>query len=250
MVINLDNKRGGSKIMNFLNRTVLITGGTGSLGKEFTRQLINKGANVLVVGRNIRKLEELKTEYPSISIYKADISSEEEVNELTKIVVTEHPKLSMIINNAGVMKSISLLDGSADVTAEIDINLKGTVLVTQKFINHLEKQDESAIVNITSGLGYIAFADSPLYSSSKAAVHFYTKGLRTQLKNSNIKVFEVAPPKTSSPMTASSGNKDNKMVEMDVEKVINIAIRGIEKNKLEIKPGISKILKIFGKLSM
>lgn len=89
-----------------------------------------------------------------------------------------------------------------------------------------------------------------MYSAAKIRLHAYTKSLRLQLKSSSVKVFELAPPKTSRPMFKRGESGANKAPEMPVPKVVEAMIAGIRKDKPEILQGMSKLLKLEGRLTL
>jgi uncharacterized oxidoreductase len=125
--------------------------------------------------------------------------------------------------------------------------------MVQQFLPHLKKQPTAAIVNVSSGLAFIPFPKAPVYSAAKIGFHAYTKSLRLQLKDTNVKVFELAPPKTSKPLfdrDNPAADKNSNFPTMDVPKVVAIALDGIKKNKFEIKPGMSRLLKLAGRFTL
>ncbi len=139
------------------------------------------------------------------------------------------------------------------ICSEIDINLSGPIRMVQRFLLHLKKQPESAIVNVSSGLAFITFAKAPIYSASKIGIHAYTKSLRLQLIQTSVKVFELAPPKTSKPLfnrDVTTNDKNNNMPTMDVPDVVKVMINGIKRNKFEILPGMSKMSKLAGRFTL
>jgi uncharacterized oxidoreductase len=81
-----------------------------------------------------------------------------------------------------------------EVTREIDINLSGPIRMIVEFLPHLKMQERVAIVNVSSGLASVPIAISPVYCAAKAALHSFTQSLRIQLKDTNVIVFELAPP--------------------------------------------------------
>ena len=240
--------------MKLKSDTILITGGTSGIGLEMAKQLISLGNTVIVTGRDISKLKLTKKELPSVHIYQSDVSDSQAICELYSKVTADFPKLNILINNAGIMRAVDFNNTEYDkICSEIDINLSGPIRMAQQFLPHLKKQPEAAIVNVSSGLAFITFPKAPVYSAAKAGVHAYTKSLRLQLKNTSVKVFELAPPKTSTPLF----NRDNQNVDnnnrlptMDVPKVVTVAIDSIKRNKFEIQPGLSKMLKLIGRFTL
>ncbi len=240
--------------MNLQSDTILITGGTSGIGLEMARQLISLGNTVIITGRDISRLESTKKELPAVHIYPSDVSDPQAICELYAKITADFPHLNILINNAGIMRAIDFNDTDYDnICDEIDINLNGPIRMVQQFLPHLKKQPEAAIVNVSSGLAFITFPQAPIYSAAKIGIHAYTKSLRLQLKSTGIKVFELAPPKTSKPLfnrDNPGADKNNKLPTMDVPKVVTVAIHNIKRNKLEIKPGMSKLLKLVGRFTL
>lgn len=135
---------------------------------------------------------------------------------------------------------------------EINTNLSGPIRMVQTFLPHLMKKHHAAILNVTSGLAYINYAEAPIYGASKAGLHAYCKTLREQLKDTSVKVSELAPPKTSRPLISrdnpNAGN--NKVPTMDIPDVVSAMIRGMHRDTYEINPGLSKVLKLAGRFQL
>lgn len=239
--------------MELKNSTILITGGTSGIGLEFVKQLIPLGVSkIIVTGRNIAKLDQVKKQFPETETVQSDVSDPKDIVQLYNQVVQQYPELNVIINNAGIMRNLDLQDTSMDltnITREIDTNLSGTVRMVHQFLPHLKTKGKSAIINISSGLAFVPFPAAPVYSATKFGIHAYTQVLRLQLKDTSVKVFELAPPGTDTPLLDDfSGIMDSNQ-NMKVDKMVRIAIRGILKDKNEIKPGVSKVLKFMGRLA-
>lgn len=237
--------------MKLENSRILITGGTNGIGLEFAKQLLQLGAKVIVTGRDINKLKQTKERYPSVDIIQSDISKPEEIVDLYAQVTAKFPDLNIIINNAGIMKSVELIDQHVNidnVADEIQTNFIGTVRMIHQFLPHLMTKKNSAIVNITSGLAFIPFTISPIYCGTKAGVHVYTQALRVKLKGTNVRVFEVAPPKTDKPLQTAVPEASNPR-DMRVDKMVSIAIKGILNGKEEIRPGLSNVMKWMSRIA-
>jgi uncharacterized oxidoreductase len=241
--------------MKLESSTILITGGTSGIGLEFIKQLNRQGvANIIITGRNNSKLELIKKEFPNVYAIQSDVSHPEQIRQLYHDVVLKFPALNIIINNAGIMRNLDLQDTSMDlenITLEIDTNLSGTIRMVHQFLPHLKAQSSAAIVNVSSGLAFVPFPLSPVYSATKAGIHAYTQILRLQLKKTNIKVFEVAPPSTETPLQNAFSHIDmgSSSPIMKVDKMVAEAIRGILNDKTEILPGMSKMLKLMSRVA-
>lgn len=239
--------------MELKNSTILITGGTSGIGLEFVQQLGQKGvANMIITGRDLSKLEKVKKQFPNIHTFQSDVSKPQEIEKLYNEVTRQFPKLNIVINNAGIMCNMDLQDAAMNlenITREIDVNLSGSIRMVHQFLPHLINQKSAAIVNVSSGLAFVPFPLSPVYSATKAGIHSYTQVLRLQLKNTNVKVFELAPPSTETPLQNDfKGLVDSKQ-NMKVDKMVQAAIEGILNDKMEIKPGATKVLKFMGRVA-
>jgi uncharacterized oxidoreductase len=239
--------------MQLKNKTILITGGSSGIGFELTRRLLALGNTVIITGRDADKLEAAKRELPAVHIIRSDVSDVEAIAALHAQVTMQFPALNVLINNAGIMRNLDLNDtrhGVADITREIDINLSGPLRMVQQFLPHLKAQREAAIVNVSSGLAFVPFVSSPIYSAAKAALHSYSQALRVQLRGSSVTVIELAPPGTETPLFRDEFKDEVKdMKAMDVKVLADHAIKGIEAGKLEIRPGLSNVLKLMSRLA-
>lgn len=230
--------------MDLRSSTILITGGTNGIGLEFAKQLLQYGANVIVTGRNLDKLNQTKKQYPQINTIQSDINNPKNIEALYQQATKEFPDLNIIINNAGIMRSVELQDehvNLTNVTDEIDANFSGTIRMIHHFLPHLMTKKSSAIVNITSGLGFIPFITSPICSGTKAGIHAYSQALRIKLKHTSVKVFEVAPPMTDKPLQTAITNTNGRRA-MKVDKMVSVSINEISNDTLTIRPGLSNVM--------
>lgn len=233
--------------MELKKNTILITGGTSGLGYEFATKLIDLGNTVIITGRDQSKLDQTKKKLPGIHTFQSDASDPEAIVQLYEKIINQFPDLNMLINNAGEMRKISLHDTSIDlhdITREVEINLMGPIRMVQPFLPHLKQKKSAAILNVTSGLALVPFPISPIYGATKAGLRSYTKSLRVQLKNTNIKVFELVAPAAKTPLSDKFANMDgfDEKTLMDPDKLIAAAIKGLQNDQLEIYPGVARIL--------
>ena len=102
-----------------------------------------------------------------------------------------------------------------------------------------------------STLAYLPAPQWPIYCAAKAGIHSYTISLRAQLKRTNVRVFEQAPPLTMTPLaTGAADTEDLKGVPMmPAEKLARRAIEGMGRDKLEIRPGLSNVMKLISRIA-
>jgi uncharacterized oxidoreductase len=240
-------------MMEMTGNTILITGGSSGIGMELARQLAKDNV-VIITGRNRAKLDSAKAELGNVHAIQSDAGDPNAILELYETLTHEFPALNVLVNNAGIMRKISLRDGADDLTdvvREIDINLNGPIRMVAQFLPHLRKQKSPVIINVSSGLAFVPFPLSPIYSAAKAGIHAFTQALRFQLKRTNVKVFELAPPGTETPLFRGEFDEQDlgSASGMDVRKLAALAISAMKKDRLEIRPGLSNVLKLLSRLT-
>jgi uncharacterized oxidoreductase len=167
-------------------------------------------------------------------------------------VVAQFPTLDTLINNAGIMRNLDLNDDRdlTDVTREIDTNLSGPVRMIQQFLPHLKSRPDALILNVSSGLAFIPFPASPVYCATKAAIHSFSQSLRVQLDGTGVTVVELAPPAVETRLMRGEFAEEMKGQKgMDPVVLARRAIAGIEAGKLEIRPGLSNVLKAMSRIA-
>lgn len=237
--------------MDLKNSTILITGGTSGIGLEFVKQLNEQGATIIITGRRLEALEETKKKFPKTHIFQNDVSKPQDIEKLYKELIPQFPDLNIIINNAGLMRLIDLQDTRLDlhnINMEVATNLTGTIQMVHQFLPHLKKQKSSAIVNVSSGIAFMTYSSAPVYSATKAGIRAYTQALRLQLEDTTVKVFEMIPPGVNTNLQNDWVLPPNPGMMMDVDKMVSVAIKGLLKNKPELKPSIISIIKFATRL--
>ena len=239
--------------MQISGNTILLTGGTSGIGMELARQLLARGNTVIITGRDEARLEGAKAVLPGVHTFRSDVSNPADIEALHRHVTAEFPALNMLINNAGIMRRLNLTeisDDITDVTREVVTNLQGPIQMVQQFLPHLKAQPRAAILNVSSGVAFLPLPISPIYCAAKSGLHFYTMSLRAQLKYTDVKVFELCPPATSTPLLDHFPADDMGGVPlMPVEKMVAVAVRGLERDQYEIRPGSANLLKLMSRIA-
>lgn len=237
--------------MKLTGKTILITGGSSGIGYELAKQLLTKGNVVIITGRNQQSLDRAAAQLPGLHTYRSDVSDSDGIRSLYEAVTQQFPNLDTLVNNAGIMRALKLQEDRSldDVTDEIDIDLSGPIRMVQQFMPHLRRRPGSAIINVSSGLAFVPFPISPIYSAAKAAIHAYTRCLRVQLKATDITVIEIAPPLTETPLLSGFADTMKGQKGMAVDVLVRRSIAGVEAGRVEIRPGQSNILKIASRVA-
>ena len=238
--------------MKLQQRTILLTGGTSGIGLEFARQLLERGNTVIVTGRDAGRIAEARRRLPGLHGIVSDVADPVSIEALHREATATFPALDVLVNNAGIMRNLDLTRARtlADVTREIDVNLRGPVHMVQQFLPQLLARKQSAIVNISSGLAFVPLAISPVYSAAKAALHAYTRALRVQLAGSPVQVFELAPPPVETRLMRAEFEAELQQSKgMAAEDLVRAAIVGIERGREEIRPGLANVLNAMSRIA-
>jgi uncharacterized oxidoreductase len=188
--------------MKTRGNTILITGGSTGIGLALAEAFMREGNKVIACARSESTLKDAQKKLPGLITRKCDLSKEGERESLHKWVTDNHDDINILINNAGIQRMIDFKKGNADLLKyrlqdgedEIDINFRACVYLTALFVPDFSKRKEAAVVNVSSGLGFVPLAIMPVYCATKAAVHSFSVSLRHQLRNTPVKIFEIIPP--------------------------------------------------------
>lgn len=183
--------------MKLAGNTVLVTGGATGIGYEMSKALIEAGSQVLICGRREWRLEEARTKLPSLITRRCDVSDEQDRLELVRWIQSQYPELNVLINNAGVQRDVDFTGGLTEFLSgenEVRVNLEAPIILTGLFAPLLARNEGSAIINVSSGLGLVPSVRMPVYSASKAGLHAFSMAVRSQMERVGIQVFEVVPP--------------------------------------------------------
>lgn len=239
--------------MNLKQNTILITGGTSGIGFEMAKQFLALDNKVIVTGRDSAKLEKAKSLLPKLFTIQSDVSEPTAVQSLFQKISKDFPETNILINNAGVMKTVNMQDNDlnlVELTKEIEINLMGPIRMTKQFMKILKNKNNAAIVNVSSGLAFVPLPIAPVYCSTKAAMHSFSQSLRMQLQNTKVKVFELCPPATHTEMMDAFHEDDMKGISvMKVGEMVKTFMDGFSADKFEIRPGQSNQLKFMSRLA-
>jgi len=235
------------------NNTVLITGGGSGIGLALAKKFMENNNTVIITGRNLQKLEAVQRDFPQIHIFQSDVTDDADVRQLADDINQQFGGINVLVNNAGIMNLINAGNESNDLQKqmqEIEINYNSPIRVLHYFLPQLKESKNAVLVNVSSGLAYVPFSQAPVYSGTKSALHFWTLGIRPQLKPHNIKVVELLPPVVDTPLAQGADiAEDDNLKPMPPEKLAAIFWKDFINGKEEITPGISKQLKLLSRLA-
>mmetsp|Transcript_101379 Transcript_101379/g.124106 ORF Transcript_101379/g.124106 Transcript_101379/m.124106 type:complete len:321 (-) Transcript_101379:127-1089(-) len=177
----------------FNGRTIGITGAYGGFAREIVRQIILEGGNIVAIGRNMDKLNELKSEYGNdrVSVVGCDISNEDGQNKAVDGLIEY--KADSLVNNAGAFKEQNFNECSRDCYETImNTNLQAPLFISQGIAKYwIENSVYGNIVNISSMASLSPLLGHCLYGLSKAGMDYITKHMALELTPHNIQVNSV-----------------------------------------------------------
>lgn len=187
--------------MKIKDRTVLITGGCSGIGKLMANICLEKGASqVIIWDINEAAIEATVKELSAkgkVAGFKADISSPESIDKAAAATKAECQPVDILINNAGIITNNKFFaeQTDKDIDLTIDIDTKGAMYVTLRFINDMRARGVGHICNITSAAGMLALPRMSLYAAAKWGAIGWSESLHIELERekSPVKVTTIAP---------------------------------------------------------
>lgn len=182
--------------MRFKDKVAIVTGGARGIGRAIAERLASEGAKVAI-------WDVIEAEPVANGIFqKVDITDSEAVNDAVRGVVDSWGKIDILVNNAGITRDKLLLRMTeGDWDAVINVNLKGTYIVTRAVLPVMIKNRYGRIVNISSVIGIMGNVGQSNYAASKAGMIGFTKSVAKEVAKRNITVNAVAPGYVETPMT-------------------------------------------------
>jgi NAD(P)-dependent dehydrogenase (short-subunit alcohol dehydrogenase family) len=171
----------------------VVTGGSSGIGRAIARELARRGFRCVVIGRREAELravaEELDGEYEV-----CDVGDRERVEHVAAAIRERHPRIRLLVNNAGVPGRKGFLQLEPDRIEEVlRTNYLGGVWCLRAFLPALEASGRADVVNIVSVAGTVAFAPSGPYSASKHAQLAFSRATAAELRPRGIRVHTVCP---------------------------------------------------------
>lgn len=183
-------------------KIAVVTGGNRGIGFQVCRDIAKKGFKVLLTARNSEKgmesAEILQSEGLDVTFYELDVSSAESIDTFYNRVAEEFGRIDVLVNNAAIIpdaRSSGLSLEIQELQVSLETNVYGIILLSQKIITLMIKNNYGRIINMSSGMGQFADMGSGYlaYRISKTAVNTITKVLANETDSHNIQINSVDP---------------------------------------------------------
>lgn len=241
--------------------TAVVTGASAGIGKVYADRLAARGYDLLLVARREDRLTSLAqvlrdTYGVAVETITADLSLPSDLALVAARIETDE-QVSLLVNNAGTSTLAAVGDTSlAAIEAMNTVNLTALVRLTAAVLPGFRTRDAGTIINIGSVLGFKSLPISTIYSSTKAYVTFFTRGLQQELAGTNVRVQLVAPAATATDIWEISGvplsHLDPATI-MTVDALVDAALVGLDLGEAVTMPSVENaqvLLAAFDEASM
>ena len=184
--------------MTFNNRTAVITGAAGRIGRAAAREFARHGVNLFLTDINMEKLQQLTDELQNQAITVVplymDVSSSESIRQTVQEIFNQTDRVDILFNNAGAWPKGSALDCSMeDFRSIVNLNLDSVFLLSQLFGRKMKEQNYGRIINTASIAGEVGLPGFCAYSVAKAGVIMLTKVMAMELGKNSVTVNCISP---------------------------------------------------------
>ncbi len=205
---------------------IWITGASSGIGKATVKEFVSVGCNVFASARRVNELNRL-TENDSesqIGIYPCNVASRANVDQTFKKISAEN-NLNCLINNAGITSFKSAEENSIkEIDEVINTNLLGSVYTTKAVLPHFKKIGSGTIINVLSIVTEKTFTNSSVYTASKMGLLGYARVLREEVRKYNIRVINVLPGATETPIWTREMREQNSERMMSPESIARLIV--------------------------
>jgi hypothetical protein len=230
-------------------KIALVTGASAGIGQDLARELAPRVKTLILVARRKERLAELAAELRAVrpelvvETEQADLASEADVDALAERVLGRHGAIDVLINNAGAGVHGWFHEvGYPELRKMIDLNVIGVVQLTRRLAPAMVERRSGAILNVSSGAGYLPSPQLGVYGATKFFVNGFTETIRAELRPHGVIVCLGCPGPVDSEFAATGGvpaDHDGpvNLVRISSRHCARELVRGLERGTAVIFPG-------------
>ena len=216
---------------------VWITGASSGIGRAAAVEFAKVGSRVFASARRVTELErlnrELKKENLSVEVYPCNVASWANVDQTVRKILAEND-IDCLVNNAGITSWKLAEENSVnEIDDVINTNLLGSIYTIKSLLPHFIERGGGTIINILSIVTRKTFTNSTAYAASKMGLLGYTNSLREEVRKHKIRVVNVIPGTTETPMWTLKVREKHSERMMDPEDIARVLVSAyLEKNNI------------------
>ena len=213
-----------------MNRVVWITGASTGIGFELAKAFAKSGYTIIATGRRKSRLVSLVSEIRFAGheayAFVCDVRSERSIISTKKKILENCPSIDVLVNNAGITAFKSFIDTKPPEFDDIiETNLRGSYLTSRAVLPLMMKKKRGHIINVLSVSANTVFTNSSAYAASKAAMLAMFNVLRAETRKFNIKISNIMPGATDTPMWGASTRQKYQSRMMTTREVADIVVQ-------------------------
>lgn len=214
--------------MKKIQAGIWITGASSGIGKSTAIEFAKIGAKVFASARRISELERINTELESdklsVEIFPCNVASQSNVDQTVKKILA-NGKIDCLINNAGIASFKLAEDNSInEINDVINTNLLGSIYTIKAVLPQMIANGGGTIINILSVVTKKTFTKSSAYAASKMGLLGYTNSLREEVRKYNIKVINIIPGATETPIWSKEIRNQHSERMMSSEEIARVLV--------------------------
>lgn len=208
-------------------KVVLISGGTDGLGKSLAVALAKDHA-VVAFGLEVDRVQ-AEFEQLGITALEADVRKLEDIDRIVAQTMTEHGRIDVLVNSAGVLYHGLLEDHSVEsIRDTFETNTLGTILLTRAVLPHMKKAHSGRIMNIVSRGGLYGLNERSVYTASKWAIRGFNESLKGETDKCGVSITAVYPGRMKTNIFAKHNIKTDLSQAIEADEVVRLLVHAIE----------------------
>lgn len=231
--------------------SVLITGASAGIGREFARQLAGHAGSLVLVARRRERLDELQNELAKrnpdlvVHVRVTDLSEDRSIMELSDWLESEKFSIDLLINNAGLGDAGPFpTSGLQRLKEMLAVNITALTLLTRMLLPGMIARGRGAILNVSSSAGFLPIAGFAVYAATKAYVTSFSEAIRAELRGTGVTVTSLCPGPVHTEFSevahrnpAAFEKSRPEFAHVSVEEVVRVALDALTADKALVIPG-------------
>ncbi|KGN37964.1 SDR family NAD(P)-dependent oxidoreductase [Knoellia subterranea] len=223
--------------------TALVTGATAGIGREFALQLAARGDNVVLVARDVARMEAFAAELREaqgveVEVLQADLTRREDIGRVANRLASTDAPVDILVNNAGYSLKKSFLDNEVEVEeAVFEVLARAVLVLSHAAGNAMRARGRGSIINVSSVASLLT---SGTYSANKSYVSVFTEGLAAELAGTGVTATVLCPGFTHTEFHERADLDMSKLPDfmwLDAPRLVRDALADVDKGKVVSVPG-------------